>query len=133
MLRPAWPHLGLISAVLLLLVSSGGLSKAETSGVYGPLLGCWKVVIDMPFPMRNRKLTTCFSSERNQFVGKVRQKEGKWNPLFDISMAGPTFTFYTNSKNGRVKFSGTIKGEKFKGRVKAKRGSRPIEGRRTKQ
>jgi len=108
------------------------MPSATYAGEYS-IVGCWEFEIDMPFPASNRELTVCFSKESNGLTGKIRDKEkDKWVPTHDVSQQGNKFSFTTDSKNGKVSFSGTVNNaEQLKGDVRSSKGIRPFKAKRT--
>lgn len=119
--------------VLLTMALSAASLPAAAHAASKSVEGCWRVRVEMPFPISDRKFTACFKKDGGSLVGKVRRKDGgPWKAATEVSQSGDRVRFAISGKDGKVTFEGSwVTGSKLKGKMTAPKATRPFGATRT--
>ncbi len=90
------------------------------------VVGCWKVKIDLPWPISDKTARACFELESGKLIGRMRM-EDKWKPLSNISFDGARLVFTGDGPRGKARFDGRLRdNDRIEGKVKVGDRTRPF-------
>ena len=93
------------------------------------LLGCWDIVVDLPFPMGEQQGELCFSAGGDDLSARIVLR-GQQRPIKSLHVEPGRLRMTVVAPIGEAKLAAKYTDTTMKGTFAARRGTRPFRGRR---